>query len=343
MTDNNMRGNGYGKGKGNHPSKRQNSWLIALIVVLVLTLTVGVVFTSLAYIGGARLGSSSGSSIGGGSVAVLDVTGEIGDVSARSTYNHNWTMNTINDLIHDSSNKGIVIRVNSPGGSVYTSDELYEQLMKYKNKTKRPVYFYFRDQAASGGYYIAMAGDKIYANRNTWTGSIGVKTGTIYDVRGLLDKLGIKTNTITSGRNKAMGSMTEELTDEQREIMQSLIDEAYDQFVRIVAKGRNMSEGRVREIADGRIYSASQSKELGLIDGICNEETFFDTVRTFRGMKDVSFDFMEPEESDSMYDLLQQFVQSKRSSGKADEYQQLIELSKNGNKFTVMYLADIEK
>ncbi|ASS38119.1 S49 family peptidase [Mogibacterium pumilum] len=204
MTDNNMSGNG--DGRRNHASKKENSWLVALIAVLVLMLTVGVVFTTLAYMGGARLGSSSGLSFGGGSVAVLDVTGEIGDVSARATYNHNWTMHTINDLIHDSSNKGIAIRVNSPGGSVYTSDELYEQLMKYKNKTKRPIYFYFKDQAASGGYYIAMAGDKIYANRNTWTGSIGVKTGTIYDIRGLLDKLGIKTNAITSGRNKAMGS-----------------------------------------------------------------------------------------------------------------------------------------
>ena len=215
--------------------------------------------------------------------------------------------------------------------------------MKYKSETKRPVYFYFQDQAASGGYYIAMAGDKIYANRNTWTGSIGVKTGTLYDVRGLLDKLGIKTNTITSGRNKAMGSMTTELTDEQREILQSLIDEAYNQFVRIVAKGRNMSESRVREIADGRVYSASQAKELGLIDGVCNEEDFFKTVRTFKGMKDVSFDYMEPEKEERVYDLLQQFIQSKSSSGKAAEYQKLIELSEDGNKFTVMYLADIKK
>ena len=342
MRDNNM---GNSNGYNNNPSaKRKESWLIVLISVLVLTLTVGIVFTSLAFIRGARLDYlGGGSSFGGGSVAVLDVVGEIGDSSARATYDHAWTMNTINDLIDDSSNSGIVIRVNSPGGSVYTSDELYEQLMKYKKETKRPVYFYFQDQAASGGYYIAMAGDKIYANRNTWTGSIGVKTGTIYDVRGLLDKLGIKTNTITSGRNKAMGSMTTELTDEQREIMQSLIDEAYDQFVKIVAKGRNMSEDRVREIADGRIYSAKQAQKLGLIDGVCNEETFFKTVRTFKGMKDVSFDFMAPEKSESVYDLLQDFVQSKSSTGKAAEYQQLIELSKDGNKFTVMYLADIKK
>ena len=215
MRDNNIKDNHGGKSR--QSTKGQNTWLIAVIVVLVLMLTIGIVVTTLAYIGGARFSSISGkSSFGGNSVAVLDVQGEIGDVSARATYDHNWTMHTINELIDDPSNKGIVIRVNSPGGSVYTSDELYEELMKYKSETKRPVYFYFQDQAASGGYYIAMAGDKIYANRNTWTGSIGVKTGTLYDVRGLLDKLGIKTNTITSGRNKAMGSMTTELTDEQK-------------------------------------------------------------------------------------------------------------------------------
>ena len=320
MRDNNIKDNHGGKSR--QSTKGQNTWLIAVIVVLVLMLTIGIVVTTLAYIGGASFSSISGkSSFGGNSVAVLDVQGEIGDVSARATYDHNWTMHTINELIDDSSNKGIVIRVNSPGGSVYTSDELYEELMKYKSETKRPVYFYFQDQAASGGYYIAMAGDKIYANRNTWTGSIGVKTGTLYDVRGLLDKLGIKTNTITSG----------------------LIDEAYNQFVRIVAKGRNMSESRVREIADGRVYSASQAKELGLIDGVCNEEDFFKTVRTFKGMKDVSFDYMEPEKEERVYDLLQQFIQSKSSSGKAAEYQKLIELSEDGNKFTVMYLADIKK
>ena len=166
MRDNNIKDNG--SGKSNQAAKRQNSWLIAVIIVLVLMLTIGIVVTTLAYIGGARLSPSSGrSSFGGNSVAVMDVKGEIGDVSARATYDHNWTMHTINELIDNSSNKGLVIRVNSPGGSVYTSDELYEELMKYKSKTKRPVYFYFQDQAASGGYYIAMAGDKIYANRNT--------------------------------------------------------------------------------------------------------------------------------------------------------------------------------
>mgnify|MGYP000163571575 FL=1 len=138
MRDNNMRNsNGYNH---NPSAKRRESWLIVLVSILVLTLTVGIVFTSLAFLRGARLGpSGGGSAFGGGSVAVIDVVGEIGDASPRATYDHSWTMSTIDDLIDDSSNSGIVIRVNSPGGSVYTSDELYEQLMKYKKKTNRGI------------------------------------------------------------------------------------------------------------------------------------------------------------------------------------------------------------
>ena len=125
-----------------------------------------------------------------------------------------------------------------------------------------------QSQATSGGYYISASCDKIIANRNCWTGSIGVTMGTLMDISELLENLGIKTNTITSGANKAMGSSYEAMTEEQREIFQSLIDEAYDQFVGIVADGRDMSEKEVRKIADGRIYTAKQALDNGLIDAI---------------------------------------------------------------------------
>lgn len=341
MTDNNDKKKNDGD-KQNKLFIRENTWLVVVIVVLVLAFTVGIVFTLFYNLGSSDKGSGRKFSLGS-SVAVLDVTGEIGDTSLGAAYDHDWTMSTIGDLIDDSSNRGIVIRVNSPGGSVYKSDELYEELLKYKKETGRPIYVYFQDEAASGGYYISMAADKIYANRNTWTGSIGVTMGTQYDVTGLLDKLGIKTHTITSGRNKAMGSMTAELTDEQRRIMQSLIDESYDQFVKIVAKGRNMPEEKVREIGDGRIYSAKQAKALGLIDEICGEEEFFDKVRKMDGLEGVDFDFMHPDTKTSFLDMLQQLIQSKSEIGKASEYRQLIDLSKNGNKFNIKYLAEISK
>lgn len=125
-----------------------------------------------------------------------------------------------------------------------------------------------QSMAASGGYYISAPCDKIYANRNCWTGSIGVTLGTMYDVSELLDALGIKTKTITSGANKSMGSSASEMTREQEKIFQSIVDEAYEQFVGIVAEGRDMKVSKVKKLADGRIYTAKQALENGLIDEI---------------------------------------------------------------------------
>jgi len=112
-----------------------------------------------------------------------------------------------------------------------------------------------------------MASDKVFSNRNAWTGSIGVIIS-LTNLKGLYDNLGIKGIYITSGRNKAMGAADLELTDEQRDILQSLVDEAYEQFVEIVAEGRKMTVEEVKRIADGRILSAKQALELNLIDEI---------------------------------------------------------------------------
>ena len=158
--------------------------------------------------------------------------------------------------------------VNTPGGSVYASDEMYLAIQDYRKKTGRPVYSYMASQATSGGYYISAPCDRIVANRNCWTGSIGVTMGTMYDVTEMLRKMGVRTVTITSGKNKAMDSPTTAMTSRQKKIMQSLVDEAYDQFVDIVADGRKLSRTAVRKIADGRLYTAKQAKARGLVDQI---------------------------------------------------------------------------
>lgn len=204
-------------------------------------------------------------------IGVIDIVGTIGASSNRltseNTYNHDLYLKYIEKMEKSDKNKGILLYVDSPGGSVYESDELYLRLMEYKEKTKRPIWAYFASQACSGGYYISMAADKIYANRNCWTGSIGVIVS-LMNCKKLYDKLGIKEIDITSGENKAMGSSGLDLTKEQRDILQSLVDEAYDQFVGIVADGRKMDKERVKEIADGRIYSGKQAKEINLVDEI---------------------------------------------------------------------------
>ena len=205
-------------------------------------------------------------------IGVINIEGEIGASSSNSltssnTYDHDLYLKYIEKMEKSDKNKGILLFVDSPGGAVYESDEMYLKLMEYKEKTKRPIWAYFASQACSGGYYISMAADKIYANRNCWTGSIGVIVS-LTNCKKLYDKLGIKEIDITSGRNKAMGSQGIDLTKEQRDILQSLVDEAYDQFVDIVAEGRKMDTDKVKEIADGRIYSAKQAKEINLVDEI---------------------------------------------------------------------------
>ena len=201
-------------------------------------------------------------------IAYLDVSGTISENETySSSYSHSFNLNYIDALVESRYNIGLIMYMNSSGGSVYASDELYLAIEYYKEATGRPVFCYFGPTACSGAYYIAMAADEIYANRNTMTGSIGVIMQ-MYDLTGLYDKLGVKEVDIVSGKNKAMGSQGLELTKEQRGILQSLVDEAYDQFVGIVADGRKMDKSAVKKIADGRIYSAKQAKEINLVDEV---------------------------------------------------------------------------
>ncbi|MEI8215705.1 MAG: signal peptide peptidase SppA [Eubacteriales bacterium] len=195
-------------------------------------------------------------------------------------YQHQWTLDQIKSMKNDNKNTGLIIYVDSPGGGVYESDELYLAIENYKKVTGRPVYSYMASMAASGGYYISCASDKIIANRNTWTGSIGVTIGTIYDISGLLDRYGIKSVTITSGKNKAMGDYTKPMPPEQLAIFHSLVDEAYEQFIGIVADGRKLDIETVRKIADGRIYTAKQAKDLKLIDRIGTLDDAVNDIRS---------------------------------------------------------------
>ena len=202
-------------------------------------------------------------------IAIVRVEGTIQEQTesnyfeTSSGYQHTTTLEYIDNLMDDSNNQGILLYVDSPGGTVYESEELYLKLKEYKETTGRPVWDYMAHYAASGGYMVSMAADKIYANPNTTTGSIGVIMSG-YDMSGLYEKLGIRYVSITSGANKDSSKMT----DEQIAIYQEQVDEYYSKFVGIVADGRGMSEEEVKQLADGRTYTANQALENGLIDEI---------------------------------------------------------------------------
>ncbi|PJZ55063.1 signal peptide peptidase SppA [Leptospira adleri] len=168
----------------------------------------------------------------------------------------------------DPEIKAVILKVNSPGGSVTSSDILYREVLQFKNKKKIPVVSLFMDTAASGAYYIAMASDLIVAHPTTVTGSIGVILSGINFKEGL-DKLGIKDQSIRSGGNKTIGSPLEDLTPEQRKLLQSIVDDLYEKFFEVVKAGRpGKNPAELRKIADGRIFTATQALQHGLIDKI---------------------------------------------------------------------------
>lgn len=212
-------------------------------------------------------------------VSVIYITGVISE--ENKTYNQKWLLRQIKNAQNDKNNRGILLKIDSPGGTVYESDEAYLALEEYKRATERPVFAYFGSLAASGGYYIGCSANYIYANRNTLTGSIGVIAGQSVDATGLLEKMGVKMHTITAGRNKNMGNYNAPLTEEQRAIMQSIADEAYEQFTGIVADARDLPIETVKELADGRIYTAKQAEENGLVDDVCSYEDAKDDIRDY--------------------------------------------------------------
>lgn len=239
-------------------------------------------------------------------VAVLSVDGVISPEDTGS-YNHQWLLETIEELKSDKSNKGIILKINSPGGSVYESDELYLALKSYgENKI---LVAYMENMATSGGYYISCAAERIYANRNTLTGSIGVISGQSIDLTGLFSNLGIKYTTITSGKNKNMGNVNEPLTKEQQDILQGISDEVYQQFTGIVSDERGLPLEDVIKIADGRIYTANQAQKLGLIDQIGTLEDVKQYIRDNYdpAYKNIQFIDFEYENNDFLFSILKKY------------------------------------
>lgn len=200
-------------------------------------------------------------------ISAIRLEGVISDSAGTSFIRDITSSNYVLDLIikatKDPSIKAIVIRVNSPGGTVAASQELYQAILKARKK--KPVVITMGDVAASGGYYIASAADAIFANPGTLTGSIGVITSYL-NFYELLNKIGVKGIVIKSGEFKDIGNPTRPLTEVERKILQSILDNTYEQFIKDVSKGRNTSKEKISAVAKGLIYTGMQAKKVGLVD-----------------------------------------------------------------------------
>ena len=241
-------------------------WLWVLV-----GLFVAVVLVAVSCGVGVLLGAGLSNGFGvGDAVAVIRINGTIqggsgggGILSAGGAYS-NVIVDNLRKAAANGSVKAIVLRVDSPGGGVTPTDEIYNEIIKTKGAGK-VVDASMGSLAASGGYYVCAAADKIVANKTTLTGSIGViSIAPSFDE--LLKKLGIRTQVFRSGIHKDESSGFRPMTEEEERVWQSIIDDAFGQFVSVVAEGRKMEVSRVRELADGRVYTATQAREAGLID-----------------------------------------------------------------------------
>ena len=222
-------------------------------ILLILIVGVGLLFFLLI----ARTAVQSGSI--GDKVAVIDITGVI---SRTQT-----TIDQIHKYRDDQAIKAIVLRINSPGGSVAPVQEIYSEL----KKLEKPVVASMGSTAASGGYYIAAIADEILANPGTLTGSIGVIMQ-FTKIKGLYEKIGLEQQVVKSGKFKDTGSPLRDLTDEERELLQATLDDVHNQFIDAVFEGRqaHLTREAVVALADGRIFSGQQALEHKLVDQLGN-------------------------------------------------------------------------
>lgn len=277
--------------------KDKSSGIIVLIILSIFVILF--VISSIFIIPASR---NSGSSLPFGSqyIGIIHLEGTI-EVENKS-YNQKWILNTIENLKNDKKNAALIVLINSPGGAVYQTDEVYLSLLDYK-ATGRKIYIYQGPMAASGGYYISCAGDKIWANRNTLTGSIGVICSQSFDLTEFFKKMGIKSETFYTGKNKNMLNYNEPVTEEQRNIMKNITAECYEQFCTIVSQQRNLSKKDVYKLADGRIYTAAQALSNGLIDNIGPIDNMIYQLKmelNIPNAKTINFVY---QRKDSFYDL----------------------------------------
>jgi protease-4 len=245
---------------------RGRNWIWVALAVLAV-FVVPAMLCGICSLSAGLMGAQSSGPAFGPAVAIIPIEGVIFSGEGSGGVTGGAGSETIIDLIaradDDPSVRAIVLRIDSPGGDVVASDEIYHAL----TQVNKPIVVSMGSMAASGGYYVAMSADRIYATPHTLTGSIGVISQFI-TADDLLDEIGVEMVVITSGTMKDFGSPYRDMTEEERAYWQVLSDEAHDSFIQLVADSRGMDVEEVRSLADGRVFSGLQAVELGLIDNI---------------------------------------------------------------------------
>lgn len=235
-------------------------------------------------------------------IQVIKIKGVIGENMTQEDDPYS-VINQIKKAKENTNVKAILLEVDSPGGGVYESSEIYNSLLE----SKKDIYVSMQRMATSGGYYISAPAKKIYANTETITGSIGVIMSSLSAQKFLNDN-GIKNQIIRSGNQKAVGGLTEDMPQETIDIYKEINKETYNRFVDIVAKGRNIDKEKVLTLADGRIYSASQALENGLIDNIGTKKDLIEEIKKESNLTNPTI--IEYKKIDPKKNILNSFVKS---------------------------------
>jgi len=268
---------------------------VIIAVIIIASFLLISVLTIFAFIGLSDDGSGLLTGLGE-KVAIVDVHGVI--------RNSSDVIRQLRKYAKDGSIPVVVIHVDSPGGGAAASQEIYEEINKLRQKGKKVVVS-MGSVAASGGYYIACAADTIVANPATLTGSIGV----IFQfpvAEELLKKVGVRYEVIKRGEIKDIGSINRSMTQRERESLQSVVDDTYEQFVGVIVEGRGMEREYVLKLADGGIFTGSQAKKLGLVDELGNLQDAIKIAGEMAGMEEYPHTVKEKVRKTSWIDLLSQ-------------------------------------
>ena len=218
---------------------------------------------------------------GGAKVAVVEVAGVIGVGTDRGLDTES-IIRTLGEYRDNPAVRAVVLRIDSPGGVVAPTQEIFTAVRRLR-EAKKPVVASLGSVAASGGYYVAVSADRIFASPGTLTGSIGVVMQ-LANVEGLLKKVGVEYVVVKAGAYKDVGNIARAMTPEERRILQSLLDDVYDQFISAVAEGRGLEPQAVRAFAEGRIYSGRQAHGLKMVDDLGGLEDAIEAAAKMAGL-----------------------------------------------------------